>query len=128
MNPEYLHVRFRAEIPESVITTSFGVITACNPDGKNQTDADNQIATESLRRALQEQGLVHFPVIGGSPDFTHQEAGYGVMLGSADDAVAWGRKFQQEAIFWVEEDTVFLISCSDPQLLPVGKWSDLCDA
>lgn len=41
------------------------------------------------------------------------------MLGSADDAVAWGRKFQQEAMFWVEEDTAFLISCSDPQLLPV---------
>lgn len=115
-------------MPESLITSSFGVITACNPDGKNQTDADNQIATESLQRALQEQGLVHFPVIGGSADFTHQEAGYGVMLDSADDAVAWGRKFQQEAIFWVEEGTVFLISCAGHHSLRVGKWDDLCDA
>ncbi|MFY7818462.1 MAG: DUF3293 domain-containing protein [Akkermansiaceae bacterium] len=128
MNPEYLHVLFRAQMPESVITTSFGVITACNPDGKNQTDGDNQIATESLQRALQEEGLVHFPVIGGSPDFTHQEAGFGVIWNSSNEAVAWGRKFQQEAIFWVEKGIVYLISCAGQNSLRVGKWDDLCDA
>ena len=81
MNPEYQKVRFRAKVPDALKSKSFGVITACNPDGITVSDAENKTATQKLRSELVHKGLVHFPVTGGSQDFSHAELGFGVVCG-----------------------------------------------
>lgn len=126
MKPEFQNVRFRAEIPETLMSRAFGVITACNPDGITVSDAENETATQKLKSDLAHEGLVYFPVTGGSPNFSHAEPGFGVVWHSPDEAVAWGRKFRQEAVFWIEGGIVYLLSCTDEQSLCVGTWQELC--
>lgn len=126
MKPEFQNVRFRAAVPDALKSKNFGVITACNPDGISVSDAQNETATQRLKSDLVHEGLVHFPVTGGSPDFSHAETGFGVVWDSPDEAVAWGRKFRQEAVFWIEDGLVHLVSCSDDQSIFVGRWQVLC--
>jgi Protein of unknown function (DUF3293) len=122
MNPEYENAYFRAVPPTHGWPRSFGVITACNPDGKIATDDENADATNQLRLELQSAKLEHFPVTGGSKDFIHTEPGFGVVFPSQEEALAWGRRYRQEAIFWVEDDQLSLVSCICQSAKILGSW------
>lgn len=125
MNPAYQNVRFRAEPPQTGVHSRFAVITACNPDGQEVSDEENAIATERLRSELVKEGYHFFPVTGGSLDFSHAEPGFGVLLPSLEEAVPWGRRLRQEAIFWVEDGMVNLVKCLNGAALEIGDWSSL---
>ena len=127
MNPEYENAYFRAVPPTNGWPRSFGVITACNPDGKIATDDENADATNQLRLELQSAKLEHFPVTGGSKDFTHAEPGFGVVFPSQEVAIAWGRRYRQEAIFWIQDDNLSLVSCKDSKIVNSGLWRDRLD-
>jgi hypothetical protein len=122
MNSGYFDVCFRAELPTSGLPAAFGVITACNPCGEKASEAENDQATDLLRSALESSGLSIFPVTGGSLDFSHSESGYGVLFDSVQQAVAWGVRFRQEAVFWVEEGQVSLIPCDGSAAVDLGPW------
>jgi hypothetical protein len=128
MNPGYHNVRFRAELPAAGLPSAFGVVTACNPDGRTVTDEENLQATETLRSALTADGHFFFPVTGGSPDFAHREPGFGVLFKSSEQAVSWGRRYQQEAVFWVEEGSVQLVPCDGSASVELGAWQSLADS
>jgi hypothetical protein len=124
MNPAYAHVRFRAELPKGGLPERFGIVTAWNPDGIATNTVSNHAANASLETILQAEALPHFPVTGGSPDFTHAEPGFGII---ADQAriLTLGREFRQEAVFWIDRGTVHLLPCSDALPQVVGSWSEL---
>jgi hypothetical protein len=106
---------------------SFGVVTACNPDGIATTDAENISRAEAFRERLESLGLVHFPVTGYDPQTPHEEAGFGVVCDLVV-ALAFGREWKQEAIFWVQLGQVTLVSCGpDSEDFPLGAWSDRAD-
>jgi hypothetical protein len=127
MNPAYRHARFRAEIPHGGMPDAFGVVTACNPNGKTIADAENISRTEAFREKLETLGLEHFPVTGYDPLTPHEEAGFGVVC-DPETALAFGREWEQEAIFWVQLGQVTLVSCSeDSEESPLGAWSDMAD-
>lgn len=125
MNPAYLKVRFRAELPTAGLPSRFGIITACNPDGQTVSDERNALATERLRSDLIKKNHVIFPVTGGSEDFSHAEPGFGVLLTSPEEAIQWGKDFRQEAIFWVEEGNVRLVLCDNGEEEEIGTWGSL---
>jgi len=125
MNPNFVNVRFRAELPKDGSPAKFGIVTACNPDGQTVASEKNEQATESLRIALSEAGHLFFPVTGGSPDFTHSEPGFGVLFTSRDNAISWGQRYQQEAIFWIVDGTVELVPCDGGACLTLGDWISL---
>ncbi|NQX00682.1 DUF3293 domain-containing protein [bacterium] len=127
MNPGYHHVRFRAELPAAGLPAAFAVVTACNPDGRTVTDEENHQATEVLRSALTADGHFFFPVTGGSPDFAHREPGFGVLFKSSEQAVSWGRRYQQEAVFWVKEGSVQLVPCDGTDPVDLGSWQTLVE-
>lgn len=124
MNPAYAHVRFRAELPKGGLPERFGIVTAWNPDGITADTASNHATNARLIALLQAEALPHFPITGGSPDFTHTEPGFGII---ADQAriIALGREFHQEAVFWIDRGTVHLVPCSDAPPKVVGSWSEL---
>lgn len=128
MNPAYSTTRFRAELPHGGLPVRFGVVTACNPDGLSRSNRENDAATAALREELQAAGATFFPVTGGSPDFAHAEPGFGIVLGSPDEAIAQGRRWRQEAVFWVEYGAVSLRSCSSAEAVPLGSWSERAGA
>lgn len=127
MNPAYQQVRFKAELPEGGLPVRFGIVTACNPDGRAATAVDNAAATEALRVELVGGAEVFFPVTGGSADFVHAEPGFGIALKSRAEAVALGRRWRQEAVFWVEGGKVELVPCGDGKTSIVGTWGDLTE-
>jgi hypothetical protein len=127
MNPAYSNVRFRADLPKAGLPAAFGIVTACNPDGRTVTDMENLQATETLRSALTAEGLFFFPVTGGSEDFSHAEPGFGVLFKSIEEAVSWGKRFQQEAVFWINESHVLLVSCDGAASVALGSWQTLAE-
>lgn len=125
MNPAYQNVRFRTELPKAGVPSRFAIITAWNPDGQDVSEKENATATERLRSDLVKGGHFFFPVTGGSPDFSHAEAGFGVLLPSLEEAVQWGQRFRQEAVFWVEEGRVLVVSCLNGDAVGLGEWATL---
>lgn len=125
MNPGYHQVRFKAELPEDALPVRFGIVTACNPDGRSVSDTENAAATEGFRAELAGGAAVFFPVTGGSADFVHAEPGFGIALNTRAEAITLGRRWRQEAVFWVEAGEVELVPCGDGESSIVGAWSDL---
>lgn len=103
----------------------FGVVTACNPDGVTVDDEQNKAATESLRNHLAGAGLQFFSVTGCSPDLRHQEPGFGIAVDDRDVIVELGRRWRQEAIFWIEHGTVHLVACGQGEAVILGQWDAL---
>src|SRR5207249_7095173 len=101
----------------------FAIVTANNPDGNTQSRAANEAADAALLHAIVRAGLIHFRVTGGSADFSHAEPGFGIALDDPSRAVSLGREFRQEAIFWIEGDTVYLHSCAREKASLIGAWS-----
>jgi hypothetical protein len=127
MNPGYQDVHFRAELPKAGLPAAFGVVTACNPNGITVAKEKNHQATDALRRALSAENQFFFPVIGGSADFSHAEPGFGVLFKSSEEAVSWGLRYQQEAVFWIKEGSVQLVPCDGTASVELGSWQALAE-
>ena len=99
---------------------------AHNPDGATADEQANQAANRTLETEIEQAGHHHFPVTGGSPDFTHAEPGFGVTC-TDEEALRLARQFRQEAVFKVEDGRVFLISALDTNAAPeeIGSWNNL---
>lgn len=123
-NPDHLKAYFTAEVPASGLPVKFGIVTACNADSRVSPPAVNEQADAELERALTDAGLAHFRVTGGSPDGSHQEPGYGIVADSPEIVRPISRRFRQEAFFWVENGTVFVINTEGARLHRVAAWEE----
>ena len=65
--------------------------------------------------------LGHWRVTGCSSDRTHCEPGLGIET-SLLDALSLARQFGQEAIFWIVERDLFVVSCNSGTEIPIGRW------
>jgi hypothetical protein len=128
MNPEYKRTRFLARPPAGGFPARFGVVTACNPNGMIADETRNAAATEKLRQELIGAGREFFPVTGCSPDFSHQEPGFGIVCQAAGEIVQFGRTWNQEAVFWIEDGIVHLVSCGAGDRTVLGSWDALVRA
>lgn len=127
MRSAYFKARMRANEPSGGWPESFGVVTACNPEGETIEASENEARTEQFRQSLIARGLSYFPVNGYDPDSPHEEPGFGVVC-DEETALELGREWGQEAIFQVERGEVSLISCSNPdERYTVNRWSKILD-
>lgn len=108
-------------------SADFAVITAYNPDGRppGADEAEsarlNEAAHHALGEALRSLGRTCL-VTGCSPDLSHREPGWAANI-TLLDALRIGLRCRQDAIFWVSEGRLYLVSCapdSTPELL--GLW------
>ena len=86
---------------------TFAIITAANPLG----DSGGTDQTEKFLEDLRQRDLEHYPITGCSPDLTHQEESFGVLI-PLKDALEFCRTYQQDAIFWVDRDQLKLVDQS----------------
>jgi hypothetical protein len=126
MKPEYRQVRFQALHPLDGWPVEFGVVTPCNPNGVTAGAAKNARAVGALRAVLEAEGLAFFEVTGGSADLAHAELGFGIVA-SLDVCLALGRRWEQEAIFWVAQGVVSLVGCHDELRERIGTWESLLE-
>ena len=124
-----LHDAFHAAVfhgprPDGGWPSSFAIVTACNPDGRNVDAASNRKATRELEARIGERGFRYGPMTGGSIDGTHQEFGYLVEC-DLTSALNLGADYKQVAIFWIEDGNLFLVTGSDASNKRfVDTWED----
>jgi len=122
---EYFSAWFHCASLPVPLPDSFGIVTPCNPYGRVLSNEENSARLEALRSRLTDLNVMHFRVDGGSRDKAHLESGFGVIM-NKDELVLIGRKFHQDAVFWVQNNTVEIINCSSGDTSEVCSWSERC--
>lgn len=107
---KFLETRF--EILASERLQTFWVITAWNPDGVVANENSNRSADERLAAELDRRALRRFRILGGSPDGSHVEPGWGVAC-EESTALELGRMFGQLAVFSFSGEDIDLVDCRD---------------
>lgn len=120
--PEYHQVVFLAELPENGWPREFFIITACNPNSGGNRDADKS-RHEELRNLLSKLGCWLHEVEGASRDLQHREIGFAAAGLDLEQAIEAGRLFEQNAVFLIEDDSVWVIGCYTGLRQSVGSFS-----
>jgi hypothetical protein len=89
---------------------SFAIITAHNPRGKTLTPCQNRLLDRKLQQAILMLRRPYRAMVGASQDRKHMEKSWAVSTDKAS-AIELGRKFNQNAIFYVEDDKLQLVPC-----------------
>ena len=123
LKPEFSDTVFNGPEPEEGWPESFAVVTACNPEGVNADDAANAAANEELESAIRDAGLSYSPMTGGASDGSHIEPSFLVRC-DLETALVLGRRFNQEAVFWIEAGRLHLVACEGGTRKELGAWQD----
>ena len=89
-----------------MLPSPFAIVTAYNPESKTFTKKHNETANQALADDIKE--VFNLPIIGGSPEFDHQEPSFIVKISKAA-AIGLAEKYRQNAIFWVEGDDLHIV-------------------
>lgn len=104
--------------------SEFAIITACNPNGELLNLQENKKLNNLLTQQINQYEFIE--IVGASPDLTHQEASFAVKV-SKDEAIRIAKQFQQNAIFWVEQGEVFIVSAGLCfQTREIGRFTKRC--
>lgn len=95
------HQRLAADI-------NFAIISAQNPAGLLTSPEFNLLLDKQLQAHLQQIGAPYRSVIGAAPDFSVQEKSWMVLCEKAQ-AIALARVFTQNAIYWIEQNKLYLV-------------------
>lgn len=87
---------------------NFAIISAQNPAGQLSSPVANQLLDKQLQAYLQKTNAPYRSITGAAPDFSFQEKSW-MVLCEKEQAVAIGRMFTQNAIYWVEHNKLYLV-------------------
>ncbi len=120
---EFLSTVFLLEDPPVSLPDHFAIITAWNPEGLIADDADNEVADRILKHELEDLGLAPFRATGCSPDLTHREPGWAVVL-SKVEAIALGRRHRQLGVWLIRGGELVLVDCATGGECRVARFSE----
>jgi len=124
LHPAYFRVRFRGPGSDPIHPDEFAIITAYATTGENWSEERNEAADLELENELRETGSWMRRVTGYDPSTGHAEPGWAVEMGF-EAACDLGLRFQQDAIFWVSGNRVWVAkSAPDLQSAGLGLFSD----
>lgn len=97
-------------IEEFSLPRAFAILTAHNPEGIICNVNLNNFYDADLRESLITHGEVQYfhPVIGCSPDMSHQEESYAIET-PKNRAYEIAEKFNQNAFFWVDKGQLSIV-------------------
>ncbi|MDA0119101.1 DUF3293 domain-containing protein [Vibrio sp. T11.5] len=102
----------------------FAIITAWNPASQWQSKQQNE---GNNRHLAQEFSHTYFvEVLVGDESFGWAEESFAVDIDESQ-ALLLGRKYQQNAIYYVDGNELFLLSClADGMKVGLGEWKYRC--
>ena len=121
MNQNYFGVVFQGIENISNIIMPFAIVTAHNPMDIRLDELENKERNEILRKDLLLSDFIHREIIGCSEDHTHQELSF-VVKCKLKQAIQIGNKFEQRAIFWVEENKLQIVDCKTLKSYDLGSF------
>lgn len=86
----------------------FAVITAFNPGSEICVAKSNDLAQQKLQRDIEALGLAFLPILAGNRDFSYVEPSFAVSC-TMKQAMDLAFRYQQNALFWVQDDNVWLV-------------------
>ncbi len=89
---------------------SFAVITAHNPAAGVLTPSQNRLRDRQLLHEIELLGRPYRALVGAAPDLSYMEKSWAVVVDKAC-ALQLGQKFNQYAIYMVEQGKVTLVPC-----------------
>ena len=113
MPPEYANTLFQLDGSPLMLPPSFTIITAVLPIGFVTSPDEDARHNAELAQRLRAEGFHPLPVIGWAPradGSVHEEASWLVACPKVR-AVALGREYRQEAVWWVEGDALGAVPC-----------------
>jgi len=121
--PEYYSTVFLLEDAPTPLPSSFSIVTAWNPMDELTPLEANEKRDGELRGMLELRGISYFRATGCSPDLSHREPGWAMVV---EDEVALGfaREFRQRGLWRVVGDRLWLVDCEDGSAEEVGGFSD----
>ena len=105
----YQDVVFEIEQPLSE-RLSFAIITAYNPQGMHLTLGHNLTLDKALLADIDKLKVPYRRLLGCAPDRSHIEASWAVAT-DKQTACHLALKYRQNAIYWVENNLLYLIPC-----------------
>jgi hypothetical protein len=122
---EYLETIFVAKppIPEPW-PEFFAIVTAYNPLRQGLDEEADRAATIRLRKLISRLGFKCHRVTGMSADLKHREPGFAIWGCDLPAALQLAREFAQNAIYWIENGRLDVVSCTTGERQYVGLWSD----
>ena len=121
MNENYFRVIFIIVENITDFPKPFSIITACNPMDVSLKKSENQKRNEKLKVDLNNAQYFYKPIIGSSPDYSHQELSFTIKC-TKKEAIQLGNKFGQRAIFWVTSKKLLVIDCDDQKEYDLGSF------
>lgn len=91
---------------------NFAIISARNPEGKEQSSLLNQQAEQSMKQWLNRRGYDYNRIYGCSPSLDYVEPSLLIDMPDKASAIKLAAKFKQNALFWVSDNQLYLVPCS----------------
>ena len=108
------------QFSDEMTSDFFAVITAWNPASQRVSNEEN--LRNNQRLALEISHTNYVDVLVGDEAFTWKEASFAVAI-ERELAIELGRKFGQNAIYYVENNQLYLLSClPDATSLSIKGW------
>jgi hypothetical protein len=115
---EYFETQFAAKGQVELLPPQFAIVTGCATTGQLWTAAANEDADQKLKREILAAGHWHLRITGFSPTTGHSEPGWAVEI-PMDEACDLGLRYRQHAIYYVDDDRLFVIGCAENRRHPV---------
>lgn len=106
-----------AKLGEAGLEGEFGLVTPCNPRGRDITDSENEGRLRSFFASLRADGIAHVVVDGWSRDRSRVERGAGIAM-PQDELLAIARRWDQSAIYWFDGSRFWVVGA----LTQVAPW------
>lgn len=123
INPHYFDVIFKEIKVSYQYPQTFAIITAWNPKDVILPEQENQKRNRCLQKTIKKTMVLGTKIIGASADLQHQELSL-IIEGALQDLINLAQKFEQNAIFWVQGDSLELISCNSLKHFKLGSFRE----
>jgi hypothetical protein len=128
LHPEYFHTRFRVDAPIERWPDRFAIVSAFATTGEAWSRERNELADKALEAELRSRGCWMLRIVGYSPRTGHAEPSWAIEI-SPRAARELGRRFLQDAIYLVNEHTLYLSTCEpDAEAVRVGPFPARLDS
>ena len=120
MSPAYFETHFKHSEPINDWPEQFAIITAYATTGEKWTASENEAADRALEIDLFQRSKWVRRLTGYSPSTGHAEPGWAVPM-DFNAACNIGKKYRQDAIYYVRRDTLCVSYCdSRRSLVEIG--------
>ena len=123
MNEDYFKTIFIVKDGVIQFPHSFAILTAFNPMDSELSEKENKLRNGEMRSLLAEEELDYSELVGSSPDGSHQEPSFAVSC-KLEDAIEWANRFEQRAIFWIEENQLQIIASENGDRFQLGLFRE----